>query len=257
MRIRRPIVTCFVLIGMAGPALGAGAPGDRYLDATHYVQVLVAEAYLEMRTGPGRGYPVTRVVPRGERIDILKRRTDWFKVRDDTGQEGWVDRQQMEQTLLASGARLRLEDARRRDYELAPWEVGFQTGNFGGGNVNSAYVGYAFNDNLSMEVGMAQALGSSSNSLLGMLGLTHTIRPDWRIAPFVDLGTGVVRITPRATIVQPPNRTEQFGYWGAGVKAYISRRLLFRVDYRSYVIFTKSAQNEDRNEWKAGFAFFF
>jgi Bacterial SH3 domain/Outer membrane protein beta-barrel domain len=238
-------------------ALAPSEEKPRALDATHFVEVKVADPYLEMRTGPGRGYPVTRVVPRGERVDVLMRRTDWYKVRDDQGKEGWVDREHMELTLLATGDQLKLDDPARRDYERSPWEIGFQTGNFGGGNVNSAYVGYAFNDNLSIETGLSQTLGKSSTSVLGTIGLTHLFAPRWRIAPFVDIGTGVVRISPKTTIVEPANRREQLGYWGLGAKAYVSRRFLFRLDYRSYVIFTQSAQNEDRREWKAGFAFFF
>jgi Bacterial SH3 domain/Outer membrane protein beta-barrel domain len=241
------------------PDTRAPAPVERprALDAQHFVEVSVADPYLEMRTGPGRGYPVTRVVPRGERIDVLMRRTDWYKVRDDQGREGWVDREHLEQTLLASGDKLKLDDPARRDYERSPWEIGFQTGNFGGGNVNSTYAGYALNDNLSVEAGVSQTLGKSSTSVLGTVGLTHMFAPRWRIAPFVDIGTGIVRISPKTTIVEPANRREQLGYWGIGAKAYVSRRFLFRLDYRSYIIFTQGAQNEDRREWKAGFAFFF
>ena len=47
--------------------------------AREYLQVFVTEPYLELRTGPGRGYPITQVVPRAESVDILKRRTDYFK----------------------------------------------------------------------------------------------------------------------------------------------------------------------------------
>jgi hypothetical protein len=229
----------------------------RALDAAHFVEVTVGEAYLEMHTGPGRGYPVTRVVGRGERVDILLRRTDWYKVRDDQGKEGWVDREHMEQTLLANGEKIKLDDPARRDYERSPWEIGFQTGNFGGGNVNAAYASYALTDNLSAEVGLSEALGSASTSVFGTIGLLHMFKPRWRIAPFVDLGTGYVKISPNTTLVQPVDRSEQLAYWGLGAKAYLSRRFLLRVDYRSYIIFTKSAENEDRREWKAGFAFFF
>ena len=96
----------------------------RALDAAHFVEVTVGEAYLEMHTGPGRGYPVTRVVGRGERVDILLRRTDWYKVRDDQGKEGWVDREHMEQTLLANGEKIKLDDPARRDYDAAPGRSG-------------------------------------------------------------------------------------------------------------------------------------
>ena len=43
-----------------------------------YRQVSVADPYLEMHTGPGKGYPVFHVVDRGESVDIMMRRTDWF-----------------------------------------------------------------------------------------------------------------------------------------------------------------------------------
>ena len=42
------------------------------------VAVEVADSYLELHTGPGRGYPVTRVIPRGDHVEVLKRRTDWY-----------------------------------------------------------------------------------------------------------------------------------------------------------------------------------
>jgi hypothetical protein len=246
-----------MLLALSTAVSANPAEKPRALDAAHYVEVTVGDAYLEMRTGPGRGYPVTRVVGRGEKVDVLLRRTDWYKVRDDQGKTGWVDRQHLEQTLLASGDKLKLDDPARRDYDRSPWEIGFQTGNFGGGNVNGAYGSYALNDNLSIELGASQALGSSSTSVLGTVGLNHSFLPRWRVAPFVDIGTGYVKISPKTTIVAPTSRQEQLAYWGVGAKTYLSRRFLFRVDYRSYIIFTQSAQNEDRREWKAGFAFFF
>ncbi|MCO4812860.1 MAG: SH3 domain-containing protein, partial [Gammaproteobacteria bacterium] len=57
--------------------------------------VVVADPYIEMRTGPGRGYPIFHVVDRGENISIVMQRTDWYLVRDADGDEGWVDRAQM------------------------------------------------------------------------------------------------------------------------------------------------------------------
>ncbi len=246
----------------AAPSANTGGeaprvPREPVLNAAKYVQVEVADPYLELRTGPGRGYPITHVVPRGEKVDILKSRTDYYKVRDDRGREGWADRAQMLQTLLATGESPRLEDPKRRDYSEDPWEAGAQSGNFGGGNVNHAYVAYSLNDQLAIEGGVSQVLGRASNAVLGTIGFTHSFRPDWKISPFVQIGTGVVQISPKATIVSPTDRTEQVAYVGAGVKYYLSRRFIFRGDYRSYVIFTNRERNEERQEWKVGFGFFF
>ena len=39
--------------------------------------------------------------------------------------------------------------------------------------------------------------------------------------------------------------------------ASISRRFMFRAEYRSYVVFTSRNDNEEIDEWRGGFAFFF
>ncbi|HUO78757.1 MAG TPA: SH3 domain-containing protein [Steroidobacteraceae bacterium] len=257
MRTVLKLAILLILATAAGLAHSADQARQYDRDAGHYVEVVVADPYLELHTGAGTGYPVARVVPRGEKIEILFRRTDWFKIRDQNDREGWAYRDNMRETLLATGEKLPIEDLSHRDFDLWPWEVGAQTGNFGGGNVNSLYVGYSMNPNLAAELQVSQSLGHSANGEILLLGLAHSPRPDWRVAPLLELGTGVVRIQPKATIISPPQRTEQLAYYGAGVKWYLSRRFILRGDYRSYVIFTRSDTNEDRNEWKLGFAFFF
>jgi len=257
MRTVPKLATLLILATAAGLAHSAEQARHFDRDTGRYVEVTVADPYLELRTGPGRGYPVFRVIARGEKLQILFRRTDWFRVRDDHDTEGWAYLGNMQETLVASGGKLPIEDLSHRDFDNQPLELGALSGNFGGGNVNTLYVGYSLNPNLSTELAVSQTLGHSSNSTMIMLGLTHSPWPNWRVAPFLDLGTGVVRISPKATIISPPERTEQNAYWGLGAKWYLTRRFIVRADYRSYVIFTKLNTNEDRNEWKAGFAFFF
>lgn len=257
MRTVLKLASLLILATAAGLAHSADGARQFDRDAGRYVDVAVADPYLELHTGAGTSYPVFRVIPRGEHIEILFRRTDWFKVRDDHDREGWAHRDNMQETLLASGEKLPLEDLSHRDFDIWPWESGVQSGNFGGGNVNSIYLGYSLNPNLASELAVSQTLGRSANGVLAVVGLTHSPRPDWRLAPFVQLGSGVIRIQPKATIISPPERTEQVAYYGAGVKWYLSRRFILRADYRSYVLFTRRDTNEDRNEWKAGFAFFF
>ena len=68
------------------------------------LQVFVSEPYLELSTGPGRGYPVFHVVERDASVDVLFRRTDWFKVRDEHGVEGWARARDLRRTKLADGS---------------------------------------------------------------------------------------------------------------------------------------------------------
>jgi len=77
------------------------------------------------------------------------------------------------------------------------------------------------------------------------------------LSPFVMLGTGIVHIEPKTTLVLPPDRTDQTAYVGGGLRFYLTRRFFARAEYKSHIVFTSRNQNEEVDEWKLGFAFFF
>src|SRR5258708_7035941 len=125
------------------------------------LEVVVAEPYLEMRSGPGRGYPVVYVVGRDEVVTVLYSRTEWYKVRAPRGQEGWSRRSDLALTKLVSG-----------------------------------------------------------------------------------------EPTPLETSNEP-------AYVSVGARGFITRRFMWRADWRKYVVFTNQNQNEEPEEWKFGLAVFF
>jgi hypothetical protein len=219
--------------------------------------VTVADPFLEMRTGPGRGYPVTNVAARGEQVTVIKRRTDWIKLRDARGREGWASASQMTETLTDSGQKLQINAPDREQFAAHRRELGAMAGDFEGANVISIYASYAFNPHLLAELHISHLLGNSSNGQLGTIGLAHVVRPDWRIQPFAAIGTGAIRIQPKASLVQTQDRNDQLAYVGLGAKAYLSRRFMLRFEYNKYVVFTNRDENEEPDEWKIGFAFFF
>ncbi len=219
--------------------------------------VIVADPYLELRTGPGRGFPITQVVERGTEVGILKRRTDWFKVVTTRGYEGWVSQAQMELTLQPSGAAIKFPAASFAQYQQHRWEVGALAGDFGGATTYNLYGSYRFSRHLSAELSAAQILGNFSDGWLGSASVVHTFAPERRASPFFSLGTGIINIEPKATLAQAEDRTDQVGIVGLGLKAYITRHFMFRAEYKSYVVFSSRDDNEDVDEWKAGFAVFF
>lgn len=227
------------------------------LAADEYRSVVVADPYLELRTGPGRGYPIFHVVDRGEKVDVLKQRTDWYRVRTENGKEGWVDRAQMELTLQPDGKRVSFGKLTIEDFTSAKWETGLLAGDFGGANVISVYGGYSLTPNVSIEIWGSQILGNFSNGWMGSVNIVHEAFPEWRVSPFFTLGAGVIHTKPKATIVRAEDRTDQIGHAGAGVRVYATRRFLLRAEYKSYVVFTSRDENEEVEEWKVGFAFFF
>jgi hypothetical protein len=89
------------------------------------------------------------------------------------------------------------------------------------------------------------------------VNIVHQPFPAWRISPFFTLGTGVIHVQPKATLVQVEDRTDQEAHVGFGVRTHLGRRFMLRAEYKSYVVFTSRDENEEVDEWKAGFAVFF
>lgn len=241
------LVAALVFLPSVTPAYGK---------TSHY-EAVVAEPFLELHTGPGRGYPVFHVVDRGEQIEVVMRRTDWFQVRTTRGIEGWVKLDQMQATLDTSGRQTAIDEPTTDDYVGRRWEVGLQLGDLDGANVISAYGGYHFTRNLSVELHVGEVSGNFSSGWLATADIVHQPFPEWRVSPYATLGTGVIHISPRATLVQTQDRTDQVGHVGLGLRMYVSKRFMFRGEYNSYLTFTSRDSNEELDEWKAGFAFFF
>ena len=225
--------------------------------ADEYRTVTIADPYLELRTGPGRGYPIFHVVDRGEDVDIIKRRTDWFLVRAANGKEGWVDLGQMELTLKPDGEQVSFHRATIEDFTNAKWETGVLAGDFGGANIVSLYGSYSLNPHVAVELWASQILGNFSNGYMASINVVHETWPEWRVSPFFTLGAGAIHTKPKSTIIQGDDRTDQIGHVGGGFRVYVMRRFLLRAEYKSYVVFTSRDENEEVEEWKVGFAFFF
>lgn len=222
-----------------------------------YREVSIADPFIELHTGPGRGYPVFYVAERGAQIALLKRRTEWFKVRLPRGQEGWVHFEQLVTTLDLDGEPFDLPALSFDDYAARRWETGALYGDFGGANLIAVYGARSFTPNLSGEVWIAEALGRFSDSTMATVNIVHLMYPDWRISPYFTLGAGVINTQPKATLVATIDRTDSLAQVGAGMRMYLTRRFVLRTEYKASVVFTSRDDNEEVREWKAGFSFFF
>ncbi len=217
---------------------------------------VVEDPFLEMHTGPGRGYPVFHVVERGEEVVVLKRRTEWFKVSAPRDKTGWVHREQLLRTLDPDGQAVRISDATLAGLSGKRFEMGLLLGDFGGADMVSVYGSYGFSPNLSAELVVAQGLGDFSDSVFATANLSHQFFPRKRFSPYFVLGVGAIRTSPNATLVETVDRTDEIARAGLGTRFYLARRFVVRAEFNTYVVFTSRDENEEINEWKAGFSFF-
>jgi hypothetical protein len=237
--------------------LFTGGPGAVATGAEQSLEVVIAEPYIELRSGPGKGFPIFYVAERGERVAILKRRTEWYKIELGRGADGWVHERQLVTTLGLDGTPFDVPELAFDDYAERRWEAGVLYGDFGGANAISAYGAVSLTPNLSAELSIEQVLGRFADSTLATLSVVHLFYPDRRASPYFTLGTGSIHTEPKATLVATVDRTDSLALVGAGARVYLARRFVFRAEYKSYVVFTSRDDNEEIREWKAGLSFFF
>lgn len=240
------LLVCMLLLGG-----GARAAGRELL------QLFVTEPYLELHTAPGRGYPVTQVVARGEVVDVLVRQTEWFKVRTERGIEGWAYERDLMKARLGDGSPFVVRIGDLAGFADHRWENGVLVGSYGGASLVSAYGALSLTNETRIELTEGQFLGNLSNGYLLELGLNHVFLPEKRLSPFVTLGTGYEQLSPKGTLAVPLDQDSQTAYIGIGARFYLARRFFLRGEYRQHTVFTSRDSNEVKQEWKAGFAFFY
>lgn len=243
IRILASIVFCSVIF--------SAQADDDTLDVT------IIDPFIDLHSGPGRGFPVVQVIERGEKITMLKKRTDWIKVKTRRGFEGWAHRNDLTLTLSDDGALIEFDQVDVDDYVGRHWNAGIAAGDFGGADALSAYVGYRFTDNLTFEGKVTHAMGNFSDSMSGGFSLIHETWPHWRVSPFFSLGVGMISTNPDATLVQTEDRTDTMLMVGVGAQAYITRRFMLRAEYTNNMILTSRDENEEVKEWKLGLNIFF
>ncbi len=220
-------------------------------------RVQVAEPYLEIHSGPGRGYPVFHVVKRGGWITVLKRRTDWFQIVTEDGLQGWATRQEMELTLTEAGSETEFRDVLVDHFLRDRLVFGVAGGDMEGQTVMTFRANYAFNEHLQSELNVSQVSGTYTSTQAYSLHLVALPARKGLFVPLLSLGAGQFRDTPRKTLVDPQASNSLAGIVGLGLYAHLTERFMLRVDYRNFVILVDDGRAREYDEITGGFSFVF
>jgi len=217
----------------------------------------VSDPYIELHTGPGRGYPVFFVVERKGWIEIEMRHTDWYKVHTDDGKVGWVDRAQLETTLTEAGARKTFRDVLLEDYLHRRVEVGAGWGHFSGAPLLKAWVAYQLGDTFAAELDAGQVQGRYSGTSYWGVKLVAEPWSDRRLGPFFGIGVGKIDNVPNASLIGAISNNAKMANATVGLRYHVSERLVARVDWTEYAAFVSSGRTDQYHALTAGLAFFF
>jgi hypothetical protein len=251
---RRQLARCaFAAFALA--ATLAAAPPVHAADETE--MLIIADPYIELRTGPGRGYPIFFVAARDERIQILLRHTDWYKIRTEKGQEGWVNRKQLETTITEAGGKKTFRDIALDDYLARRLEMGAAYGQFHGEPMLKVWTAYRFTDTLSAEATIGQVQGVFSGTDLWHLNLNVEPWSDKRFSPFFGIGFGRFKNIPNSSLVGAVQTNVNLANGAIGARYHITDRFVARLDYTFYTAYLSDARTGEYRATTLGLSFFF
>ncbi|WP_444937934.1 SH3 domain-containing protein [Microbulbifer sp. JMSA002] len=216
-------------------------------------QVTVGNAFINMYRGPGRGYPIFHVAEYGEKIWLLKRRTDWVKVLAAHNKTGWVRVADLQNIYGEEGELVRVSLPDFRNVQAGFFYLGLSYGDFAGANSLATRIGYQFTANLATELRATQAVGEFSDSQVYQMAILHQPFPRWRLSPYFLLGAGLNITSPNATIIATEDRQDTVMLAGIGIKTYLSRRFAIKAEYTNHYLLTSRENNQEIVEWKLGF----
>ncbi len=243
---------CALLLLVLACLLASVARAEEALPASW-----VVDPYIEMRTQPGRGYPIFYVAERGERIELIRQRTDWVQVRNARGIEGWVHVDDIGRTVDGAGEALALASPDFDAFTERDWEFGILAGSYDDTDALGGYLGWHFTRNLSLEVAYTENFGDASDGKMVDLSIVHQMFPKLRYSPFLTVGYGARETTPRSTLVDTEDRTDNTASVGAGIRVHLYKRLFLRLQYKHYSVMTDRDDDEEVNEWKIGISAFY
>ncbi len=223
------------------------------------LDVVVAEPFVEMRTGPASDYPVFHVAEKGEVITILKSHTDWYKAVNTRGIEGWISARDLNQTLALDGSRIAVFEGSFDDYQKRDWEMGVSVGVLEDVTSLSASGAWVVTPNILLEGTYEQALGDFAENRYWSLRVAHYTFPEWQLSPYLAVGAGQLRTTPRSNLVASGDESRRSDIMeaGIGIRYYLSGNMVVKLEYKNLLALTQRDEQEELEAWKIGVTVFF
>jgi hypothetical protein len=248
----RRLALCLACAAVLAPAHAADEK-----PAPKTEQLQVTAPFLEMHTGPGRGFPVFFVVERSQWITVELRHTDWYRVRAEGGQVGWVHRQQLESTLTAAGGRKTFREVLLDDYLNRRLELGAAWGRFKSEPMLKFWTGYRISDTLSFEGTVGQVQGVFSGTDFWQLGVNVEPWSHKRLSPFFGIGAGKFKNIPNTSLVSAQTTTVNMAGATIGLRYHLTDRFVARTDYTFYTAFLNERRSGEYRAVSLGLSFFF
>lgn len=222
------------------------------------VALKVIDPFLELHTGPGRGYPIFHVIEQDESVRVLRKRTNWYFVEDRRQRQGWVKQEGLARTLAPTGMPAALPEIQHGDFLAQQGRVGFSFGQQSSAETASFSAGYRVLSWAGIEAELGQLFGQTIDGTSYSASIIVEPIKSWAFTPFISKGYGRQhwQFKRKLQVGSDNSREADFEYTGVGVNYYIGLSFVVRGEFRSIHLDTSEGSG-NQTAWRLGFSSFF
>lgn len=221
------------------------------------VKLQVIDPYLELHSGPGRGYPIFHVIEQGQDVTVHTRRTNWFYVSDRRERQGWVKQAGLARTLAPTGLPAALPDTQHGDFLAQQGRVGFALGQLGNSDMANVILGYRLFSFMGVEAEYGQVFADTKDGT--NYGFSLMLEPikNWSFTPFITKGLSWQdwKDKSKGSVGSNSSHTKT-EFTGVGMNYYIGYNFVVRAEYRK-IFFIGNKDAISNSAWQLGFSSFF
>jgi uncharacterized protein YgiM (DUF1202 family) len=218
----------------------------------------VVSPYIELRTGPGKHYPIHYIGQRGETIEVIKSRTDWFKVRlqinTNNQTQGWVHSNALAKTIALDTKQPATDHPRLASTYSPKWSAGFSLGKFNEADIVGGFLSYAIADTTTIELHAGEYMGGTEQGWFSALQFHYAPYEFWRVSPFVALGYGYLGLEAKSSQPDLDDVDDNYFHNGAGFNFRLSEKYRLRFEYKQFNVLTSTNDNKELESWHIAFA---
>jgi hypothetical protein len=223
-----------------------------------FVELIVIDSYLEMHSGPGRGYPIIHTMEQDEPITVLRRRGSWYQVANRHNKKGWIQQEKLARTIAPSGLPAALPDTQHGDYLAQQGRIGFALGQQGDAETATLIAGFRLFSFVGAELEYGQIFGTTIDGSSYGANLLFEPIQSWSFTPFISTGFGRQswKQKEKLNVGNSNEFNSEYTFIGGGINYYIGYNFVVRGEYRQ-VSLTGDNDSLRNSAWRIGFSSFF
>ena len=154
-----------------------------------HIQLNVIDSFLELHSGPGRGYPITHTLEQDEAVYVHRRRGNWYYVSDRRLRAGWIRQDKLARTIAPSGLPAALPDINHGDFLKQQARVGFTIGQQESSETASVMAGFRLASFAGIELEYGQIFSEAADGRTYGANLLLEPIQSWSFTPFISAGS--------------------------------------------------------------------